>query len=219
MEDYSRVSVYSNFVDIARQHWEHAQAHKTKLDTLMKSAGEFTGDGAIVFEQEHITPLVDELDNHCVITIVFCALAVEGYIYDYAARKLSDSFVDAHLDKLDVVSKWVVVPMLATGKEFPKDTKGFQLLKQLVSNRNFLAHNKSAPFLVFDQKSGDFIVGGSAKRLHDFGASLMEKAEAAITALDELAQIMESLDPDEYASFAFSANVGKRKKQFDEYGV
>jgi hypothetical protein len=79
------------------------------------------------------------------ITICFSAMCLEAFIYDYAARNISDSYAHRYLDKLDVVSKWVVIPQLATGKEFPTSSHAFGLLRFLVTTRNQLVHFKSSP--------------------------------------------------------------------------
>jgi hypothetical protein len=53
--------------------------------------------------------------------IIFAGIAAESIIYDFSARYLGDSYVEAHLDKLDLVSKWIVVPRMVCGAEMPKD--------------------------------------------------------------------------------------------------
>ena len=218
MQHFMRVSMYSGFAKIAREHFGNASSCQEKLAPLAEKLVTLTGDDAGAFRFKFVSPIEDEISHHCLITVVFCALAVEGYIYDYAARNLSDSFVESHLDKLDVISKWMVIPKLVIGKDFPKDTRGFQLLRQLVTNRNFIAHNKSAPVVVFDERADDLIFSGAARKIHEFDSTLLEKAKDAISVLDELALIMEDLDPDEITSFDFSAPVGKKKKQLEEYG-
>lgn len=174
-----------------------------------------TGDEAAYFYAVEILPVEAKLGNHCLIAIVFSALAVEGYIYDYATRNLSDKFVDSHLDKLDVLSKWMVIPKLITGRDFPKNGHAYQLLKQLIQNRNFIVHSKSAD--AFITETGEFT--GNAKRIMEFGSALLEKAENAIAALDELAVILENLDPNEYLSVRFRSPVGRAKEQFERTGV
>jgi hypothetical protein len=65
--------------------------------------------------------------EHCCITVVFSTMAAEAAIYDYATEKMSASFVKKYLDRLDLVSKWVVIPQMATGREFPRDKKAGQV--------------------------------------------------------------------------------------------
>ena len=124
--------------------------------------------------------------------IVFSAIAVEAYIYDYAARHLSDKFVQSYLDKLDLISKWMIVPRLITGKSLPHSGKWMMLLKALVKERNSIVHSKSkeTPFDLKEAK--DFY-----KKLNERNASIPQKARQAIELLNELAAELSNLDPEE----------------------
>lgn len=79
-------------------------------------------------------------------TIVFAGMCFESAIYDYAADHLGDEFVRNHIDKLDVLSKWLIVLRLVAGHELRKDHAPYGALKALVSVRNKLVHTKSKPF-------------------------------------------------------------------------
>lgn len=79
-------------------------------------------------------------------TIVFSGMCFESAIYEYAADHLGDVYVKDHLDKLDVLSKWVIVMRLVAGYEFQKDRAPYGALKGLVSARNKLVHSKSEPY-------------------------------------------------------------------------
>lgn len=136
--------------------------------------------------------LQDIRGKHASIAIVFSAIAVESYIYDYAARHLSDKFVQSYLDKLDLISKWVLVPRLITGKSLPQSGKWMMLLKALVKERNSIVHSKSKepPFEMKEVK--DFY-----KKLNERNASILQKSRQAIELLDELATEISNLDPEE----------------------
>jgi hypothetical protein len=217
MASSGRTHFYGNFTDIARKQWLSAKAGMEKLPELQRKLSQLNGDEATDFKVTNIMPIEDEIDSCCCIIIVMCALTAEGYIYDYAARNLSDNFAE-DIDKLDAVSKWVLVPKLVTGANFPKDGKAYQLLKQLVSDRNYIAHPKSAPYLVFDEQAKDWVVSNKAQRMREFSSSLFEKAQNALNALDELSLVMENLDPNESASFHLGSMVGKNKKHMEEFG-
>ena len=75
--------------------------------------------------------------------IVFAAMCFEAAIYDFAAIHLTDGYVQKYLDKLDVLSKWVVILKLVTGYELRADRSPYASLKQLVKARNRLVHSKS----------------------------------------------------------------------------
>lgn len=77
------------------------------------------------------------------IVVVFAHLFLEATIYDYGATSLSDSYVKRHVDKLNFLSKWVVIPRLVTGKSFPTDSHAYHLLGKLTKSRNSLAHFKT----------------------------------------------------------------------------
>lgn len=85
-------------------------------------------------------------DEHAIKAIIFAALCVEAAINDYAGLHLGDSYSEKHLQNLDVVSKWVVIPTLVCGKSIDKSGPAFGALKKLVKARNKLVHNKSREF-------------------------------------------------------------------------
>jgi len=87
-----------------------------------------------------------QLEEAYLKTIIFSALAVEAFIYDVAATVLTDKFVRAHLDKLSVIDKYVVVPMLIGNVDVDKSREWFHLLSKLIHQRNELVHSKSKDF-------------------------------------------------------------------------
>ena len=76
-------------------------------------------------------------------TIIFLCTFLESYIYDFAGIMLGDNYVKTHLDKLDLISKWIIIPKIITGKEIDKKNSYFSRLKELVKWRNKLIHPKS----------------------------------------------------------------------------
>lgn len=82
-------------------------------------------------------------------TVVFAGMCFEAAIYDFAAVHLGDDYVRDHLDKLDVLSKWLVVLRFVAGVEVPKGQAPYGALKNLVRERNRLVHAKSKQW-VFD---------------------------------------------------------------------
>jgi hypothetical protein len=83
-----------------------------------------------------------EAGDQVVVAIVFCAMSAEAEIFAYASRNLSASFAKTYLDKLDVISKWVLIPKLVAGKEIAKSTKAFQIFKEMIKQRNAYVHAK-----------------------------------------------------------------------------
>ncbi len=78
---------------------------------------------------------------------LFAAMCLEAFIYDYAATNFSDTYVKKYIDKLDLVSKWVVVPKLVLGKEFPRSSRSFSFIRSIKRERDKLVHSKSRPQL------------------------------------------------------------------------
>lgn len=79
-------------------------------------------------------------------TIVFSAMCIEAAAFDFAAVQLGDSYATQYLDKLDLVSKWVVVPKIVSGKSLKEGGPALNALRMLVRSRNALVHQKSLPF-------------------------------------------------------------------------
>jgi len=142
---------------------------------------------------EHKISNIDiELAKLASVTIVFTMISVEAYIYDYAARNYSDSFIKKYIDKLDPISKWVIVPKLITGKELSRRGEWFQLFRNLIRERNSIIHSKSseAPYTNEDfQKYAD--------KQKESRASFFKKAKEAIDLLDILPNEIGNLDEEE----------------------
>jgi hypothetical protein len=119
-------------------------------------------------------------------------MAVEAYIYDYAARHLGDTFVKDHLDKLDTLSTWVIIPELITGKEMSRHGIWHELLTQLIKTRNSIIHHKSSDPSVASRDTQKYL-----KKLSDESDLIYETAQRSITLLGILADKIAELDPEE----------------------
>lgn len=84
-----------------------------------------------------------EIRMYGIQTIINSTLTLEAFINDLGAIMTSESYFQSHLDKLDLVSKWILIPKLVFNKEINKTGQGYENLKFLVSNRNKLIHSKS----------------------------------------------------------------------------
>lgn len=122
-------------------------------------------------------------------TVVFAALCLEAFIYDYAARCFSNSYVDNYLDKLNLVAKWVVIPKLVLGKEFPRDSQAFECLVKLKKARDTLVHAKSKQEPSSDEER--------AKMLDELEQKETENFENAYTAVNEVLTQLRNLEDDE----------------------
>lgn len=127
-----------------------ARYHDSRLDPLSERLSLFRAAADSAVDEAHQREFDDRklhtfrlmFEASC-IALVFSGMALEAHIYDYAAEAISDGFVHRHLDRLDLVSKWVVIPEIVTGQPFPREGRPFQLLQRLVKRRNALVHSKS----------------------------------------------------------------------------
>lgn len=160
---------------------------KNKLD-LKKEIQEYDSIG---FEQK-IETLENELANASLIVVVFSTMAIEAYIYDYAARHLGDKYVKDHLDKLDTLSKWIIIPKLVTGREISRNENWRGLLTKLLKARNSVVHYKSSELPVPIPNAEKFF-----ERQRVNSKILLETAREAVTLLETLADKIIEVDPEE----------------------
>lgn len=86
-----------------------------------------------------------KMSEYRVIATVFGALCLEAFIYDYAAIHFSDTHTRKYLEKVGFISKWVIIPKLVAGRDFPTNSQAFALLVELKRERDKLIHAKSKP--------------------------------------------------------------------------
>ncbi len=104
-------------------------------------------DKALTKEEEEAYFKKEELeslsDKHYLSGVVFCAMATEAYINDVSRIELGDSYVDKHLDKLSLESKYLITMHLISGVKVDNSKEWFNLLKKLIKTRNHFIHAKS----------------------------------------------------------------------------
>ena len=96
-------------------------------------------------ETRKFIDLCRQTQKNWITSVVFGALCLESFIYDYATSVFSTTYVNNYLDGLNLKAKWVIIPKLVTGKVFPTDSYAFQQLGNLSQERNKLVHHKSKP--------------------------------------------------------------------------
>lgn len=132
------------------------------------------------------TPLVKYVSEYAVAVIVFAAFYLEGYIYQYATKHLSSTYFKKYLDKLSLNAKYVVIPELVTGKKMNAGSKAFQMLADLVSTRNGLAHPKPTR-----NNSSDY----SEEEKEEF-FDLIKNAHLAFRTIKEILEEIDKLEND-----------------------
>jgi len=205
MRGYQRLTLIPIYVELARESYKILSQYEEIFRNVERSLASLNIEEAAKLELEwKLAALRHQVTKYAIVVVVFSALAVESYIYDYAARNLSDTFAKKYLDRLDLLSKWVIVPRLVTGREFPTGGQAFALLRKLVQRRNALVHNKTKPvpndpeqYLELVEKSQNAVT------------EMLLLAKEAIEALGQLAEVLENLDPEEFTSIIFGSPIGK----------
>jgi hypothetical protein len=130
--DYARIAL-ENYTSI-----EKLLAKRKIIAKKYDSLGKLSED-----EDREFSEINREINKYSRIVIVFCALSLEAFINDYAIEHLSKSYLEKYLDKLDLYSKWVVIPRLLTGSQLDTGAKPMQDLDWLIKQRNRLVHFKT----------------------------------------------------------------------------
>lgn len=126
----------------------------------------------------------DRIGRLVLIVVVFCATSLEAYINHYAISNFSKDYFKTYLDKLDLLSKWIVIPRITTGTQLDAGSRPLQDLSWLIALRNNLLHYKSRTVSIEEIKDTDFLWENDAKR--------------AIETVKNLAQELKKIDNDIY---------------------
>ncbi len=136
----------------ASMHWHYFQICQDKVkeyETIEAELKTFNRSASDPYDKEKelkIAKAYSIRERAVVIPIVFGAMCLEAFIYDYGADHISGKYMKDHLDKLNLPSKFVVVSKLVTGKQFPTDSQAYEGLVKLKEDRNSLVHFKSKHF-------------------------------------------------------------------------
>ena len=152
-EDFFHVAVdtYKKIEKLEKEHSE-LQVNTSKSD---KSSDDFV---------DKVAEKNDRIGRLALIVVIFCATSLEAYINHYAISNLSKNYWKTYLDKLDLFSKWVVIPRIISGTQLDAGSKALQELSWLITLRNKLVHYKSRKIEVADIKETDFLWEKDAKR-------------------------------------------------------
>ena len=127
------------YFDNCREHYENFTKYNAKISA---KADEMSLGKCPATE---LLSLMNRVEGYWASAVVFGAMCLEAFIYDYVAHNFSDTYAKNYLDQLNLVSKWVVIPKLVTGKDFPTEGQAFERLRKLCKERNELVHAKSKP--------------------------------------------------------------------------
>lgn len=143
IRNFARIGSVHTYLEIANDSFIEYQENIKELDLIIAEGG-FWHEGNFVFNKmdEH-SSCVNSLRKNTIKTIIFLTTFLEVYIYDFAGIALGDRYTKEHLDKLDTLSKWIVIPKLITGNEIDKSKAYYSDFKELIKWRNALIHHKS----------------------------------------------------------------------------
>ena len=204
----ARTSEISTFSKLARENFRSFVAVEQQAEELRRQLAKVDPDYDHDIREE-LSTSEQKMDKFMIVVIVFSAIAIEAYIYDYAARHFSDSFVKNYIDKLDLISKWVIVPRLVTVKGLPREHKWFELIKDLVRERNSIVHSKSSEVPAGFENAKNYFA-----KLKKKNEQIIQSTRQAIQLLDELIIEMSSLDAEE--AFWINSSLGNNSQNLME---
>jgi hypothetical protein len=116
-QSFARWSNIPTLVEIARREFKLFEDALAAADELRAAALACRDEDEKQYRlATEVSPKEGEAHQHGAVVIVFAAFAVEGHINDYAGRRLTDRYFTDHLDRLETINKWVIIPRLVTGK-------------------------------------------------------------------------------------------------------
>ena len=188
----TNLTQYEIFYTIAYHHFLEAKKLQDKRMKCIEGLGNRDPNS----DELHVLSETGwQLSHHAVTAVIFSAISLEAYINDYGIRRFSKSFFKEHLDKLKIVSKWVVIPRMTVGKTLDTSARPFQRLKVLFSLRDKIVHFKSRQIGSDSLKEDDFVV--------------FPAAENAIETVRTVIQALGQIDPMSNASWVqFTENMG-----------
>lgn len=85
-----------------------------------------------------------------ILAILTTAFFLEAYITNYCLQNESVKFTERHIDKLDPVGKWLVIPRLVSPPGINPTDEIYGRLRQLFRLRNKLTHFKGTKEMLLD---------------------------------------------------------------------
>jgi hypothetical protein len=145
---------HSTFYAIAHRNYIEVQRLKAEHDKYQSDLKDKEITNADV---DFLAEKNAAIQRHAMVVVIFSALTLEAFINHYAIENFSKSYLNNYLDKLDPVSKWIVIPKLVLGQTLDTDGQPFELLQRLFSLRNTLVHYKTRIKRIDEIQDNDWI--------------------------------------------------------------
>ena len=140
---FARMGLVDTFFEIAADSFLEFRKDKKEFDLIISEGG-VLHEGIFIYKRiDDYSLYQDKLRKGTIKIIIFLTTFLESYINDLGGIVLGDNYVKDHLDKLSIISKWIVIPRLISGKEIDKSKSYFEDFKELVRWRNILIHHKT----------------------------------------------------------------------------
>lgn len=152
---------HDKYFKIALDNFEKIEILRKDVDTINRKKHEkkFTDD-----DVQAIAEINDSIGELALIVIIFSALSIEAYINHYAITRFSKNHFNKYLDKLDLFSKWILVPRIVTNKQLDPGSKSLQDVDWLIALRNKMVHYKSKQIQIDEVKKSDFLWAEDAEK-------------------------------------------------------
>lgn len=167
---------------------------KEKLNSALvceKSLISWMTDTCRWIKQDSIDQSYSELVENSISSIIFSGLTVESFINYYGITRLSKNQFNTYLDKLDLLSKWIVIPKFVTGKSIDTGSQSIEFLNKLIRSRNKLVHYKSSQSSIKDFYD---MISSLKNNIHQQRMPWIKDAEIGIQAIYKLLEDIVKID-------------------------
>lgn len=157
--------------------------YKEMVEIKKRAQEELSEEGYGFAACQKYTNLETEMVKSSSIVIVFAAFFLEAFIHEFAEEHLSRTYIQKYLERLDLRAKWVIIPRLITGKDYPTDSQAYQDLCTLVKLRNQLAHPKPVPSMILPKNEREREITERYQHSQEVSRKLViENCQAAVRA-------------------------------------
>jgi hypothetical protein len=113
-----------------------------------------------------------------VVLLMTTAALLEQMIFSYATTYLDSDSYEEHLDKTQILTKWILLPRICENKEISDDNAAINNLRELLKARNAVVHPKRKEL--------------GSKKVTSEVARFLSACRKAETTVDALAKILKS---------------------------